>query len=179
MTTNDIKKRILFDKDKDACFLTYNILIILDFFNCYNIENSFNDYRKLSYLVDFTSSDVLTNIIAKWGLPTQKEKIQLRSSYINASSRQNRIYLVLQALQNKGIINLILNKQDILKNKLFINDNNKHLIEPIINKAYFKYEYENLRNFNKSSSIKGVKTYKFTTLLNQIYEQNGVKVWET
>ena len=179
MINNDIKKRILFDKDKDACFLIYNILIILDFFNCYNIENSFKDYRKLSYLVDFASSDVLTDIIAKWGFPTQKEKMQLRNSYVNASSRQNRIYLVLKALQNKGIIHLVLNKQDILKNKLFIDESNKNLIEPITNKVYFKYEYENLKTFNNTSSIRGVKAYKFTTLLNQIYEQNGVKVWET
>lgn len=73
----------------------------------------------------------------------------------------------------------MLNKQDILKNKLFIDESNKNLIEPITNKVYFKYEYENLKNFNNTSSIRGVKTYKFTTLLNQIYEQNGVKVWET
>lgn len=178
MENANIKKRILFDKDKDACFLTYNILIILDFLGCYNFENGFVDYRKLSYLIDFVSSDILTNIIVKFAPPTTKEKIQLRNSYINASSRQNRIYLVLQALQQKGIINLIFDKKDVFKNKLFIKETKKDLVESIINKKYFKYEYENLKKFQDAKSIKGIRTYKFTTLLKQIYENNGVKVWE-
>ena len=39
--------------------------------------------------------------------------------------------------------------------------------------------YCGMLNASYNLKLRGVKAYKFTTLLNQIYEQNGVKVWET
>lgn len=177
MNNLEAKKRILFDKDKDACFLTYNILIILDFYKCYSSNCVFNDYRKLTYLIDFVSSDILANIISKDTIITPKEKILLHNSYTNSSSRQNKLFLVIQSLRQKQIIDVSFDENNPLKSRLFLIDQDK--IAPIIDKKIFKYEYNNLKNFNGSKIIRGIKSYKLLTLLQQIYETKGIKIWET
>lgn len=170
------KKRILFQKDRDTCFLAYNILIILDYLKCYSLETSFKDYRKLSYLVDFTSSDILIGIFCKTGTFKQKEFNLLKNSYINASSRQNQIFLLIQVLRQKEIVDLDLDTDDPLKNRLFIK--NKEIIEPIIDKKKFYYEYRNIDLFNKSPEIRALRSLLLATLLDKIYSSRGIKVWE-
>lgn len=176
MKNCEVKKRIMFQKDKDACFLTYNILIILDYFKCYSSESAFNDYKKLSYLIDFTSSDILTSIYAKNVLLSIKEKHLLQESYIKCSARQNKLFLVIQSLRHKKIINVLNDDKNPLKNSLYLIK--QDLIAPIIDKNIFKYEYENIEKLNKVRAIKGIKKVKLITLLQKLYESKGVKIWE-
>lgn len=170
------KKRILFQKDKDACFLTYNLFIILDFLDCYTSESAFNDYRKLSYIIDFTSSDTLVNIFNKVPTLQQKETELLRNSYLTSSSRQNQIFLLIQALKQRGLICLEFDESNPLKNKLYIA--NKDLITNIIDREKFHFEYKNIKSFNNSPSIRGLKRTILSTLLDKIYTQKGVKIWQ-
>ena len=173
---SDIKKRILFQKDKDACFLTYNILIILDYLKCYSEDTAFTDYKKLAYLTDFTSSDLLTNIFAKDVSLTIKEQHLLQDSYLNSSSRQNKLFLVIQSLRQRNIISINFDAKNPLKNSLFLIQ--QDLIKPITDKKIFKYEYENIDKFNKAKPIKGLRGLKLSTMLQKIYENKGIKIWE-
>lgn len=171
-----IKKRILFDKEKDACFLTYNILIILDFYKCYSIDSPFIDYRKLTYLIDFVSSDILVSILQKEQILSDGDKIILQNSYNNASARQNRIFLVLRALKRNGIIELFLDSEKPYKNSLYLIQSDK--TKSITNKKLFTYEYSNLKHFNSVNDINRVRLIKITTLLQKIYGSRGIKIWE-
>lgn len=50
-----IKKKIMFIKEEDYYFLTYNLLILLDVFKCHNEKTGFKFYQKIAYLIDFIS----------------------------------------------------------------------------------------------------------------------------
>lgn len=173
MKDNSIKKRIMFNIKDDPCFLAYNILIILDYFNCYSSRNVFNDYRKLPYLIDFISSESLMNILYKDIALGSKEKILLKDSYLNSSSIQNRTFLVLQALKRNNTIDFSLSTDKLQENKIFIQ------IEKVkLDKLIFADEYENIDLINKHTQINRLKSLKLSTMLDKLYADKGVKIWE-
>ena len=159
MRNDSIKKRIMFNIKDDPCFLAYNILIILDYFKCYSSKNSFNDYRKLPYLIDFTSSKSLMNILYKDVELGSKEKILLKDSYLNSSAIQNRVFLVLQSLKRNNTINFSLSTDKLQESKIFIQEENIKL-----DKLIFVDEYENIDLINKHTQINRLKTLKLSTI---------------
>lgn len=163
----EVKKRIMYSTNSDYYFLTYNLIVILDFYGCTSSDKMFNDFRKLSFLIDFASNSRLQKILRK----QEQSRLygedieQLRNSYSKSLLRIKEIRKVIYALAKRNIItvsntNVFLNKEAIPKS--------------FLDKTLFKNEYENLKN----TKTKRLRTMKYTSFLESLYAHNGVTLWD-
>ena len=68
------RKRLLYETTEDIYFYMYNILLILNTFECISEEKSFQDYRKLSFLIDIISNDENYKLFIKYYGKKQEAK---------------------------------------------------------------------------------------------------------
>lgn len=161
------KKRMMYSTNNDYYFLTYNLLIILDYYGCTGSDKVFHDFRKLSFLIDFSFNERLHKVLkkAEAGKLFGDDIELLRDSYSKSLLRIKEIRKIIYSLTKRKILNV--SNTDIYLNKEFIP-------EGFLDNTLFKNEYQNL----KSTKTKRLRTMKYNSFLESLYGKNGVTLWD-
>ncbi|MGB5919272.1 hypothetical protein [Arcobacter sp.] len=163
----NVKKRMMYTTNSDYYFLTYNLLVILDYYGCTSSDKMFHDFRKISFLIDFSSNSRLHKLLQKKETNTLygEDMDLLRSSYSKSLLRIKEVRKIIYALTKRNILhvsntNIYLNKESIPKN--------------FFDKKLFCNEYHNLKN----TKNKRLRTMKYSSFLESLYANNGVSLWD-
>lgn len=173
MKNKAVKKRLMYLPGEDFYVFCYTALIVLDYLSCKD-GRYFKDYRKLAFLIEFIKDEKLNYIISnthdKSLNPIDKE--YLFSSYSAGLGRRSEMLKLLFTLEKKNY--LILNKGD-KKSLVNVSLNNEAIPKEFFDKKFFLREYHNIDIFTQC--VKKLSTLKLETMLNRIYEQNGITTW--
>jgi hypothetical protein len=167
----NVKKRIMFNKDEDYYFITYNILIILKAFGCKDSKSKWTDYTKLSYILPLVADSSLLDLFIRYldnhRIPPKEDLEILRETYFKSRLRLKLITSILFTLETNNLISLA-------KNDIWINQEN--IPETLLKSDLFDVE---IKNINKlKTAISRLKGLSAKTLLERLYTENGVRVWE-
>ncbi|WP_078393437.1 hypothetical protein [Shouchella patagoniensis] len=168
-----IKKRIMFSKDSDYYFITYNSLLILDNLKCYENKSNFCDYRKLIFILPFISEKNLLKLAIKQ-TPLRNEELRiLEDIYINAKLREPLLKSILFSMEKKGLIILEKNKS---RKSIDVRLRTNVLSENYLNSSLFNIETNNLNNFK--SKYKRLNVINLESLIDKLFKKNGVMIWD-
>ena len=168
----------MFIKDEDYYFLTYNILIILDYFKCYSVENLFKDYRKLPYLIEFLSSDKSVEIYEKV-FETEGKTISifdyehLLKVYTKSKFMQGQIKRLLFSLDQNQLISIV---KDTRFGSVSLLIKDKEKVKEILNDEMFRNEYQRIEKIKRAYSR--LRSIKYTTFIEKVFKANGVGKWD-
>lgn len=171
--TSTIKKSIMFSKGDDFYFLSYNILILLYGLKCFCGKRTFNDYRKLAFLIDFVSNRNLAQTLVKKGLllnPIDRELFT--RAYANGLLRLNQIIRLLFTLEKKGFITL---QRDAGRDIVDVCINEQAIPATFFQAELFKFELSNVSALNVT--VKRITVLTLDTLLERLFENHGIKTW--
>lgn len=173
MSNISVKKSLMYFSGEDFYLFCYIICIILDSLKCKK-GKYFKDYRKLAFLIEFLKDEQLNYIISKEAEKTLNpiDKEYLFNSYSVGLSRRSEVLKLLFTLEKKGYVILEKGNAHSLVN---ISLNVDGLPEDFLNKEVYSKEYKNIKAF--SSKIKRLGILNLNTMLERIYEDNGVQLW--
>jgi len=166
------KKRMMFIPSEDYNFLTYNLLILLKEMGCTSKETSFQDFKKIAFLIDFISSkdgDLIDNNIE---LEDQKYK-KLKQIYQKSHLKKQLLTHIIVALKNKKYLDFDTNTTHY---SIDIWINESEIPKDFFDKQIFKTEMSNIKKIKKVWGLR--KNTALKTLLEKLFEQRGVQVWE-
>ncbi len=168
-----VKKRIMFATVDDFYFLTYAILITLDASGCKK-GRFLKDYRKLGFLIEFTTDERLLRILEH---PVGKRLSRLDNehlfkSYTNGLGRRSEVLKILFRLEKSGLV--ILRKGDThsLVDVSLSND----VPAEFFDKSIFAQEYSNVGRL--ALAVKQLTRLTLSTTLSKMYEVRGIKTWD-
>lgn len=171
------KKRLMFSKDEDYYFITYNLLILLNTIGCISQDSKFIDYTKLAYIIPFVSDTNLLNIILKYNelerYPSREEIEKLQETYLRSRIRIKLLTTIILALEHKGLITLRKNER---RHCIDIWINKDKIPNSFLNSSLFKIEVENTLKFK--SFISRLKSLSAKTLQENIFANKGVRLWD-
>lgn len=168
-----IKKRIMFSKDSDYYFITYNSLLILDNLKCYEGKSNFYDYRKLIYILPFIADEDLLRIATKEASLREEEIKILEDTYINAKLREPILKSILFTLEKKGYISMKKNKN---RKSIDLKLTNSSISKDFLNSEVFKIESGNINIFK--SYYKRLTVVSLENLIEKIFKEKGVIIWD-
>lgn len=152
------RKRMMFIQNDDFNFLCYMVLLILEKLSCTKEKFSFIDYRKIAFIA---------NIVF------YKNKTDWDEIYYDSQITLKTLEMVIQSLEKKGIINIMLN--DTRKTiDIWLADRN--LSKMFVKEQLFTYELEEIEKIRKIDNR--LRTSKLSTFLDKQFSSHGVKVWE-
>ncbi|MDR4998978.1 hypothetical protein [Brevibacillus parabrevis] len=173
----NVKKRLMFNKEEDYYFITYNVLVFLNTLGCTSEKKKFTDYTKLAYIIPFVSNNGLLDIVVKYNLlqrqPSKEETEILRDTYIKSRLRLKLLTSIFFALEHNQIIGL---KKNDRRSCIDIWINKDKIPKMFLHASIFKIEKENsLRIKNEIQYLTSLSVKK---LLESLYTSKGVRVWE-
>lgn len=161
---NFAKKRLMFIQKEDYNYLCYNLILLLDHLGCKNENQSFKDFRKAAYLIDFISSS--KNI-------DEYSKDELINIYSKAQLKKKLLSHLLIVLKNKDYLGISVNSShksfDIWLKK-------ENIPSEFFNKDYFTNEIKNLDKIKKYTY--GLKTTTIKTMVNSFFTSKNILTWE-
>jgi hypothetical protein len=158
------KKRMMFIQKEDYNYLCYNLILLLNNLGCTNESNEFRDFRKIAYLVDFTSSSKNINSFSE---------DELGSIYSKAHIKKKLLSHLLIVLKNKDYIGISMNKKHKSFDIWLKTDN---LPDDFVNKDVFLNELENIKILKKE--IRGLRTTTIKTMVNTLFTSKNILTWE-
>lgn len=168
------RKRLLYEINEDIYFYIYNILLILHTLECYSGDNSFMDYRKLVFLIDFISNDNDCEIFIRYYKgrikPNNTIKRNLRDKYYKGIEKIKFLRYVLLIMEKNHYIRL--ENEDKRVNVYLIKEN--HQDEFFINKRF----EEVINTIKKIPARNILRKVSYKTFIKNIFKINGVDVWE-
>ncbi|USK62278.1 hypothetical protein [Peribacillus asahii] len=173
----NVKKRIMFNKDEDYYFITYNILIILKAFGCKDAKTKWTDYTKLSYILplvaDSTLLDLFIRYLDNYRIPPKEDLEILRETYFKSRLGIQLISSILFTLEANQLVSLVKNEK---RHTIDIWINQGNIPETLLKSDLFEVEIKNIDKLRTAiSRLKGLSS---KTLLERLYTNNGVRVWE-
>lgn len=160
----EAKKRIMFIQKEDYNFLTYNLLLLLKYLGATSKESRFQDYRKISYLIQFISTQSDFPNFSKEELALVYSKSHLKKQLLS--------HLIL-ILKNKEYISVDVNYN---RNSLDIWINEENIPDNFFNKTFFKKEIENIKVLK--SELPRLKVLTLKNVVDTIFTNNRVITWE-
>lgn len=160
----EAKKRIMFIQKEDYNFLTYNLLLLLKYLGATSKESKFQDYRKISYLVHFISTQTNFSNFSKEELALVYSKSHLKKQLLS--------HLIL-ILKNKEFISVDVNYN---RNSLDIWINEENIPDNFFDKTFFKKEIENIKILK--SELPRLKVLTLKNVVDTIFTNNRVITWE-
>lgn len=171
-----IKKRLMFSKDDDYYFITYNVLVFLNAIGCTSEKYKFTDYGKLAYIIPFVSDRGLLDIILQHSestrIPAKEEIDVLQENYIKSRLRLHLLTSILFALERKELIGLSKNNR---RKSIDIWINKKSMPHGFIEASLFKVEYANSEALKDQIPL--IKSIAPRTLIEHLFSSKGVTVW--
>jgi len=174
--SSSIKKRIMFSRDDDYYFITYNILIFLQYIGCIDKKSRFQDYKKLVYIIPFISCTYLLDIYLN-DIDTKRkfigENLQLFSrTYIKSRMKIKLIASILFTLERNNLITL---EKNTIRNSIDIWVNQDKLPSSFTDSSLYKVEVEQTNRFKKL--FPKIKIIKADTLVENLFSSKGVTIW--
>lgn len=163
-TKHEAKKRIMFIQKEDYNFLTYNFLLILKYLDANSKESKFQDFRKISYLVQFISTNTNFN---------EYDKHELSQIYSKSHLKKQLLSHLILILKNKNYIGVDVNYYRNSLDVWIIEDN---IPKDFFDKKLFKKEIENIKLLK--SQLPRLKTLTLKTVVDNIFTKNQVITWE-
>lgn len=158
------KKRLMFIQQEDYNYLCYNLILILDTLECIEEDKRFRDFRKIAYLIDFTSSTKDLECYTKDELMNVYSKAQLKKKLLS------HLLIVLKNREYLGIsINTTHKSFDIWLIK-------KNIPSEFFDKEYFSHEIKNLQKIKKS--VHSIKTSAIKTMVDRFFTSKNILTWE-
>jgi hypothetical protein len=174
--SNNVKKRIMFNRDDDYYFITYNILIFLHTIGCVDDKSKFQDYTKLIYIIPFISYNYLLDIHIHYKETDRSlidEELQfLSKTYIKSRMRVKLITSILFALERNNLITL---EKNTIRNSIDIWVNQDKFPTSFASSSLYKLEVEQAGRFKKL--FPKIKTIKTDTLIDSLFSSKGVTTW--
>jgi hypothetical protein len=171
-----VRRRMMFAKGDDLYFFAYNLLIALTDLGCNTESKSFIDYRKLSFLIDFVSDPRLTAQIveakALGGTLNSTDRHELTLAYSRGASRQNSVLRLISALERKGFVTIVRSTRHTGFDLYLQKD---RLPAGFLEDELYDLEKQNLAKLR--SLFPQLRVMKLSTLLQQLFSDNGVEVW--
>ncbi|OAN14607.1 hypothetical protein [Exiguobacterium undae] len=169
------KKRLLYDRNEDLYFLTYNVILILSELGCTTEKGSFKDYRKLIFLVPIISDDKSTQLLINYYKssknPNKYIVKELNRIYYSSLETITLLRYLLLILERKNIIKII-NEENKVNIVLLENEDVKRFIQSPI----FFNEKTRINKIKKR--IKSIKRLNYITFVDGFFKMNGVAIWE-
>jgi len=173
----DVKKRIMFNKEDDYYFITYNILVFLDTLGCVNENNRFIDYTKLTYIIPFISNHILLDIIVRYKdsdqLPNNEELELLKETYYRSRLKIKLLTSILFALERNEYIAL---KKNSSRHTIDIWLQKDKIPESFFDSKLFNIEIEHSKKLKEVSPR--IRILTVGKLLERLFRDKGVKVWQ-
>jgi len=173
----NVKKRIMFNKDEDYYFITYNILIILKEFGCHDAKSKWTDYTKLSYLLPLVADSSLLDLFIRYldnhRIPPKEDLEILRETYFKSRLRLQLISSILFTLEANNLVSLTKNEK---RHTIDIWINQENISKTLLKSDLFEVEIKNIHKLK--SVLNRLKGLSSKTLLERLYTNNGVRVWE-
>lgn len=160
----EAKKRIMFIQKEDYNFLTYNLLLLLKHLGATSKESKFQDYRKISYLIQFISTQSDFSNFSKEELALIYSKSHLKKQLLS--------HLIL-ILKNKEFISVDVNYN---RNSLDIWINEENIPDNFFDKTFFKKEIENIKVLK--FELPRLKVLTLKNVVDTIFTNNKVITWE-
>lgn len=171
-----IKKRIMFNKEDDYYFITYNVILFLYTCNYTYEEKRLVDYRKLAYIIPFIADEHLLDMLdnGQRGFSADVDVNRLQNIYFNARLNQKTYTSIILALESKGLVSLLKNPS---KSCVDIWINSVNIPKSILANDLFSSEIINVKRFSKL--VKKCRILNLNTMMEKIFRDNGVMIWET
>lgn len=181
----------MFLSGEDFYYFTYSILLILDVLGCTN-GKLFKDYRKLPFLIEFLNDENLLNILETYSdarNEDQRDKRKLEvsqtarrmnrldkdylfKSYSTGMAKRSEVLKILFTLEKSGYVAL---KKANLQSGIDVTLMMETVPPEFFNKDLFAKEYDHVQRIKKL--VKRLPSLTLETMLEKIYEDNGVKTW--
>lgn len=174
MKDESAKKGIMYFSGNDFYFFSYSILICLDALGCVS-GRLMKDYRKLAFLIDFTTDRDVLKLIERYDervVVNAVDREYLFNSYTNGLVRRGEVLKILFSLEAKGLVSL---SRSATGMQIDVSLNREALPVGLLDKNLFKNEYENIKCSAKI--IKRISSLKFETFISSVYGSRGVKTW--
>lgn len=169
----EIKKRIMFNKDSDYYFIAYNSILILDKLNCYEGKSNFCDYRKLIYILPFISDENRLKSVTNNKKLSDDEIKMLEDIYINAKLREPILKSILFTLEKKGYLTLEKNNK---RKSIDVRLNSNSIRKEFLNAEIFKVETQNINHFKVN--FQRLSFINVDSLIERIFKEKGVIIWD-
>ncbi len=167
----------MFNKDEDYYFITYNILVFLDILGCVSEKSKFLDYTKLSYIIPFISNHLLLDLIVDFSqtnhLPNNEEIELLRETYYKSRLKLKLVTSILFTLERNEYIAL---QKNLTRNTIDIWIRKDKIPESFFNPSLYRIEIEHTKKLREVSPR--IRTLTVNTLLDQLFGNKGVTVWQ-
>lgn len=150
-------KNLVFDLKSDVNYISILIIQILKILDCDSKKNSFKDFRKLNYIINFFTNNEDLGLLFKLLKGERLEKFEisiLRNIYFKSKIEEQTYNTSIIILVNKKIIGFYKTKE---KNNIFLLDNevingtiiNNEILEKInkltfIKEALYKWNYDKI-----------------------------------
>lgn len=168
----EIKKRLMFSKDDDYYFITYNVLIFLNTIGCRRPTSKFTDYTKLVYITPFVSDASLVRLLPESKKLDEAEIDVLQEHYLKSRIRITLFTSILIAMEHKGLVGLAKNKP---RKSIDVWINPDNIPRNFDENSAFRIEETNSRLLKQY--IPRITTVTPATLLERLFSSKGVKVW--
>ncbi len=158
------RKRMMFIQKEDYNYLCYNLIIILNNLGCTKESYQFKDFRKIAYLVDFTSA--IKNI-------DDFSQDELGSIYSKTHIKKKLLSHLLIVLKNKGYLGISMNKTHKSFDIWLKTEN--------IPNAFFDKDifYNELNNFEiLKKKIRGIRNTTIKTMVDTLFTSKNILTWE-
>jgi len=166
--TDKFERTLLFSTSDDLYFLTYNILVTLDFLDCKGAKK-FKDVNKLAFIIEFISNRELIMALDK---PQHRQdstdRFLLSQAFSNGLMRINAIKRVLYNLDKKNYIEFSENQKEI-----WLVDSDK--IKKLFSDEFFEYEKQNLALLK--TKVLRLNNITVNTFLDNTFSKMGISSW--
>ncbi|MBI3729325.1 MAG: hypothetical protein HY254_13445 [Burkholderiales bacterium] len=171
---------------EDYYLFTYSALIILRALKCKD-GKYFKDYRKLPFLIEILNDENLVFIlklresVEDLNSPVERtgkkvlnpvDKDYFFRSYSNGIARRSEILKILFTLEKLNYISLKRGDKDL---EIDVSLNSSAIPRDFFNTKIFSRELENMEKIK--SIIKRLGSLTLVTMIDRIYEKNGIKTW--
>lgn len=160
----------MFSKGNDFYFITYNLLLILKFYNCY--KSPFKDYRKLTILIELLTKDKVIDLLNKNSL-NDTEIDLLHNIYSRSIIKNNELFQLLVALNKQGYVTF---KNEKITKPIDIYLNDVDILDDFLSDDIFEKDRDNIKKLN--SILPRLKSNNFNTFVKRIFEQRKVEIWQ-
>lgn len=191
MENKDVKKSLMYLSGEDFYYFSYSILLILNFLGCKN-GKYFRDYRKLPFLIDLINDENILFIIEssleaktqeRLTDPTDSSVMQKRNfnkldteylfrSYSSGIARRSEVLKLLFTLEKSGFVKL---RKGEVQAGVDVSLLSENVPKTFFDKKLFERESKNMDRIK--SLIKRLPILSLGTLLERVYEAQGVKTW--
>lgn len=186
MDENLNKKRIMYLAGEDYYLFTYSALLILHVLKCKD-QKYFKDYRKLAFLIEILNNENIIFILrsreavddsdlAPNGVEVKilnpVDKDYLFRSYATGIARRSEILKILFTLEKLNYVSLRRGEKDF---EIDVSLNSSAIPKDFFSARIFSRELGNMEKIK--SIVKRLGSLSLATMIDRIYEKNGVKTW--